>query len=357
MTLSKLSPNLANAVRACGDGQIKVIAYVKNRACFNALHSFDVRREYPFINAVGLCCRAFELEKLSKIPAVEYILEGTKVFTLDDGLSFEAVDGLSYPRSLTGKGTGLCVLDTGLAPHLDFCLPVSRIIEFKDMLNEKSSPYDDNGHGTFVTGVAAGNGVTSGLKYKGVAPDADIISVKVIGGEGEGGAFAVLDGMQWTLDNRKRLNIGVCCMSFGSTPQDINDPLKRGAEVLIRNNIAVVAASGNSGLNKLKSPAVSPEVISVGAVDDSGEVAEFTSRGYVAGRQKPEIYASGVDVISTAKGSAYGRMSGTSVAAPYIAGACCLLLQRFPSATPHRLKEMLLLSSKPNNDGKYILKL
>ncbi|MEG2453439.1 MAG: S8 family serine peptidase, partial [Clostridia bacterium] len=183
-----------------------------------------------------------------------------------------------------------------------------------------------------------------------------IVGVKVIKANGESGAFSVLDGMQWVLDNRRKLNIRVACMSFGSNPFEQNDPLKRGAETLVRSGIAVVCASGNSGENAVKSPATSMEVISVGAVNEKNEIADFTSRGYVNGRQKPEIYASGVDVIGLEAFGTYGKMSGTSVSTPYVAGAACLLVERFPSITPHRIKEILLKTAE-NIDGHFVLKL
>lgn len=358
MINSKISPNLKKCVKTLGIDRIDVIAYVKKRNVYGALQRYNIVREYPFIGAVGLSLSSADLEPLSYIPLVEYLTKSSDVFTLKDPLPYaNDIEGFSYSGNLTGKGVGLCVLDTGVSPHLDFCIPVNRIIDFVDFVGGMETPYDDNGHGTFVTGVAAGGGISSGLRLKGVAPKCDIISVKVIGDGGEGGAFNVLDGMQWALDNRKKHNIRVCCMSFGSTPTDVNDPLKRGAEVLVANGIAVVAASGNSGVNNLKSPAISLDVISVGAVNGEDMVADFTSRGYVGGRQKPELYADGVNVVSTVRNAAYGRMSGTSTAAPYIAGASCLLLQKYPSATPRQIRDMLLMSSKLNKTGQYILRL
>ena len=212
-------------------------------------------------------------------------------------------------------------------------------------------------HGTFVAGVAAGNGVTSAGEFSGVARRASVIGVKVIGADGEGSAFDVLDGMQWIVDNKDEIGVKVCCMSFGATPTDNSDPLRRGAEVLVREGITVVVASGNEGINALKTPAISPLVLSVGAIKNDDKVAEFTSRGLAFGRRKPEVYARGVDVVSVAANSTYRKMSGTSVSAPYVAGACCLLLEKYPSAPPWRIKEMILSSSKVTPDGFFALDL
>lgn len=99
----------------------------------------------------------------------------------------------------------------------------------------------------------------------------------------------MLDGMQWIVDNKDEIGVKVCCMSFGATPTDNSDPLRRGAEVLVREGITVVVASGNEGINALKTPAISPLVLSVGAIKNDDKVAEFTSRGLAFGRRNPKF--------------------------------------------------------------------
>lgn len=356
MIIEKIESSLLNAVRCCNLDEKNVIVYVNNIRNFRQLSQFSVVREYPFINAVGISCYPYEIEKLSLLPYVEYITAGSKVFMLRENI-VENVNELKYVRRLTGKGVTLCIMDTGIQPHLDLCVPSNRIMQFIDIETNNENPFDDNGHGTFVAGISAGNGIVSGRKIMGVAPEANLVGVKVIASNGESGAFTVLDGMQWVLNNRRKLDIKVVCMSFGSTPLEKNDPLKQGAEVLVKNGITVICASGNSGENSLKSPAISPDVISVGAINEKdNKVADFTSRGIVYGRHKPEIYASGVNVVSLASNGTYAKMSGTSVSAPYIAGASCLLYQRYPSIVPHKVKEILLRSSKVIN-GNFILRL
>lgn len=352
----KLSPFLLQAVRCCSLERHRVIVYLNGASARRGISRFEILGEYPFLGAVGIACYPYELEHLAKLPCVEYVTSDVKVSALDT-VTESAASALSRTTTLTGKGVTLCVMDTGIRPHTDLCVPENRIEEFYDVKARASVfPYDDNGHGTFVTGVAAGSGTASGGVLKGIAPRARLVGVKVIDGSGEAGAFQVLDGMQWVVDNRRRLNIKVVCMSFGSTPTDVNDPLKRGAEVLVANGITVVCASGNSGENTVKSPALSREVIGVGAVDERGKVTEFTSRGLVNGYQKPEVYAKGVDVSGTAAEGTYGKMNGTSAAAPYVAGACCLLLERFPSLTPRRMKEIILTSSR-NVGGNFVFEL
>lgn len=351
----KISRHLLNTINTFSDEKIGVIVYLSRK---NALNGFEIVKEYPFINAVGLKVKSHEIRRLASFNAVKFVTSSSKVFAFSE--TVKESDDATIAKSefsLSGKGVGLAVLDTGVSPHVDFCLPENRLSVFKDVISGNEDFYDDNGHGTFVAGVAAGNGATSAGKISGVAKRASVVGVKVIGSDGEGSAFDVLDGMQWIVDNKEKAGIKVCCMSFGATPTDNSDPLRRGAEVLIREGITVVVASGNEGQNALKTPAISPMVISVGATKGDGRIADFTSRGYVFGRRKPEIFARGVDVTSVSAHSTYRKMSGTSVSAPYVAGACCLLYEKFPSAPPWKIKEAILSSAYVTPDGYLALDL
>lgn len=339
--------------------------------------NFDVCGLYPFIRSVAIKCSLKDAVKLERMQEVEYVSAQSKVLALSDDEEKHALNdgkinqnhkgennsdfdnlttqndvyerrnvsnnGLFSPvptfdESLDGSGVTLCVMDTGVSPHLDLSVPRERIVHFVDMINESAEPYDDNGHGTFVAGVAAGNGNASARKTAGVAPKANIVGVKVIDDSGESGTFKILDGMQWLFDNFRRYDVRVVCMSFGAEPLEYADPLKIGVEMLARSGLIVVCASGNSGAGSLKSPAISTEVISVGAVDKNLNVASFSSRGYYGGAYRPDVYSQGVDVAGIQVGGTYGKMSGTSVSAPYVAGACCLLCQKYRKLTPYQAK-------------------
>lgn len=113
--------------------------------------------------------------------------------------------------------------------------------------------------------------------------------MKVIGADGEGSAFDVLDGMQWIVDNKDEIGVKVCCMSFGATPTDNSDPLRRGAEVLVREGITVVVASGNEGINALKTPAISPLVLSVGAIKTTIRLRNSRQGGLYSDEENPKF--------------------------------------------------------------------
>lgn len=347
--MEKLDAGLVSVLADCGSAT----AVVRVRSPWQLAsleRRFDVVARFPFISAVGVRCDRKEAVRLASMQEVVSVTAQRRVCALDD-VTAAPNGGEGYAAEsfaavgLTGRGVTLCVLDTGVAPHLDISVPRDRIKEFHDFVGEGEHPYDDNGHGTFVAGVAAGGGVLSAGKVRGVAPEAEIVALKVIGASGETGAFTILEGMQWLFDNCARLGVKVACMSFGADPLVSADPLKAGAEMLSRRGITVVCASGNSGAGSLKSPGVSPEVITVGAVDGEMRVADFTSSGVYQGVYRPDVFAPGVAVRGVDAGGTYALMTGTSVSAPYVAGACCLLHERYKALTPREAKRMIVASS------------
>ncbi|MGN1227965.1 MAG: S8 family serine peptidase, partial [Christensenellales bacterium] len=188
--------------------------------------------------------------------------------------------------------------------------------------------------------------------------------IKALDKSGEASTFKVLDAMQWVYDNRKKYNIKVVCMSFGSEPLERNDPLSGGVESLWRSGIVVVVAGGNSGPKHetIKSPGINQKAITVGGAeivgDDVFEVPSFSSRGPAKGFFKPDILAPAVEVISNnnaiVDGKAYTRMSGTSVATPIIAGVCALLCQKFPNIRPEQVKSFILRHGKSMGYGRNV---
>lgn len=347
-------------VGVLGKQEDKIDALVRVR---NPLHlgllegRFDVIKSYPFIRSVGIKCGLEEAIRLERMQEVEYVSAQSSVFALsdfkDDNSEKVYSNGMfsQYPiakfsKELTGEGVTLCVMDTGINPHCDLSVPQNRIVHFEDMIGGESKPYDDNGHGTFVAGVACGDGLTSAREVVGVAPRANVLGIKVIGDKGESGTFKILDGMQWLFDNFRQYGVRVVCMSFGAEPLSYADPLKIGVEMLSRSGLIVVAAAGNSGENSLKSPAISNEIIAVGAVDKADRIADFSSRGVYHGAKRPDVYTDGIKVKGIKAGGSYTYMSGTSVAAPYVAGACCLLCEKYKNITPYQAKQAVLYHSQ-----------
>ncbi|RAS82032.1 S8 family peptidase [Priestia endophytica] len=314
--------------------------------------------------------------------ALEEVLETCScVKTVHFNRSFQALLDKAVPASraknvmksgkvLTGEGINVAVLDTGVYPHVDLD---GRIIAFKDVINNRTKPYDDNGHGTHCAGDVAGNGQVSNGRYKGPAPKANIIGVKVLDREGNGSLESVMRGIEWCILYNKHHQdapIHVISLSLGSKAirykEEEEDPVVYLVNEAWRNGIVVVAAAGNSGpaSSTIDSPGVSSTIITVGASDhqntestvEDDTVAPFSSRGpTVYGVEKPDILAPGVNIVSLRSpnsiidcnepenrvGSGYFSLSGTSMATPICAGVIALILQSNPSLTPNEVKALL----------------
>ena len=364
----KIDPYLFNMVKTCkNDGHISCVIYANDYGRLKRyLSQFGFCNynfyEYPFIKAFGVKILPEKIKSMAREEHIKYITASTTVFAqINVAKQVTHIEDLQK-KGYLGKGVTMAIIDTGISPHLDFVYPENRIIVFKDFIKNRKKPYDDNGHGTFIAGVAAGSGLISNIKYSGIAPLAKIISLKTLDKNGETGAFSILEAMQWVYDNHKKYNIKVVCMSFGSSPMMGRDPLSVGAEALWHKGITVVAAAGNSGPDSstIKSPGVSSRIITVGALDDkrdeSGnfknkefEVADFSSRGPVASFVKPDLLAPGVNLKSTSnsKKGFYTTLSGTSVATPIIAGLCCLIIEKYPNIKPDEIKGLLIKNSYP----------
>ena len=316
--------------------------------------------EYPFMSAIGVSLTQKQIVDCAKVNIVSFITKQTKVSAQIDVSKKVLGTSEFYNRNIFGKGITVAVIDTGINPHLDFVLPYNRIIKFVDLINSKKFPYDDNGHGTFVSSIICGNGLVSNGKYSGISPKSKLIMIKALEENGETGAFKILEAMQWIYDNKDKYKIRVVCMSFGSNPLEKNDPLIMGAEALWNSGIVVVVAGGNSGpdYQTIKSPGGSVKVVTVGGINDNRaengefdekkfEIAKFSSRGPAGKFFKPDIVAPAVNITGASNTQKfYTKMSGTSVATPMIAGICCLILSKYPYLTPDQLKIRLLRNCK-----------
>lgn len=322
---------------------------------FLSQHHIAIISEYTFIDALIINAKFSVAEKLSKQDFVKFLSSTSKAFALID--VSKKILGVDYING-SGKGITVAVIDTGISCHLDFVLPKNRIKKFVDLISEKDTPYDDNGHGTFVAGIIGGNGTISNGKYAGIAPCVDIVSIKALNSKGEGNAVQILNAMQWVYDNHKKYNINVVCMSFGSEPLGYTDPIMKGAEKLWSKGIVVVAAAGNSGpkFQTIKSPGISSKIITVGGMNDNRNgdlcykenftVADFSSRGPALTKTKPDLVAPSVDITSCGLKNFYTTLSGTSVATPMIAGICAKLLSNNPKLSPDQIKRFLLFNCK-----------
>ncbi|WLD91657.1 S8 family peptidase [Alkalihalobacillus sp. AL-G] len=333
----------------------------------------NMKNTFSFVS----CCSmdvtpAFLGKMLASCPHIKKVYLNREVKALLDVAvpSANAQNIVRDNKELTGKDITVAVIDTGIYPHQDL---EGRIVDFVDFVNQKTVPYDDNGHGTHCAGDVAGNGEASGGNFKGPAPNADLIGVKVLNKMGAGTLESIMQGVDWciryNLDNPEK-KINVISMSLGSEAQKYDnenkDPMVKSVEKAWENGIVVCVAAGNSGPNQqtIASPGLSDRVITVGASDDfntldksDDDVASFSSRGpTIYGLQKPDLLAPGVNIVSLRSPNSYldklqksNRvngdyfvLSGTSMATPICAGVVALMLENNPDATPDQIKTMLI---------------
>lgn len=360
-----IHPKLALKVRQDTEEKVPVIVYYKGcpfSHMVKYLHSnagARVKYHLPIINACAVEIPARHVKRLAAMNEIDYICEDFKVFIHMD----IARNTIKIPQPVesryTGKGIGVAVIDTGVHPHPDLTKPKNRIVAFKDFINNKRQPYDDNGHGTHVAGCIAGNGYLSNGKYAGIAPDAHIVAVKALDQDGGGNASDVIAAIQWVVDNKEKYNIKVLNLSMGTTPDSSYSPLDEAVMAAWKKGITVVAAAGNSGPKKytITSPGICPDVITVGALDDrdtpstgDDRIADFSSRGPTKKCIiKPDIVAPGVNIVSLAVPSEeaeekeyYKSLSGTSMATPIVSGCAALIHQASPDYTNKDVKSLLM---------------
>ncbi len=256
----------------------------------------------------------------------------------------------AWQAGLDGKGVKVAVLDTGVdASHPDLA---GQVVE---SANFSSAPdaHDRYGHGTHVASTVAGSGAASGGKYRGVAPGADLLNVKVLGDNGSGPMSGVIAGMEWAASRAK-----IVSLSLGDGPTDGTDPASQAVNRLsAAHGTLFVIAAGNSGptAGTVASPAAADAALTVGAATKTDVMAGFSSRGPRLGDRsvKPEIVAPGVGIVAARAGapgpdgSRYVGSSGTSMATPHVSGAAALLAQQHPDWTGQQLKSLLTSTAKP----------
>jgi serine protease AprX len=275
----------------------------------------------------------------------------------------------------TGQGVTVAVIDTGIDDLPDFA---GRLIGGVDLSGGNDPFQDDYGHGTFVAGLIAGDGASSGGQYAGEAPGADLVSIKVAGPNGVTDLGTLIQGLQWAVSNRLAYNIRVLNMSLGFQPFEstVVNPLDQAVQAAWDSGIAVVASAGNAGPSNgtILSPGDDPLVITVGALDDMAqpavaddEMTNFSSAGPTSpdGWVKPDLVTSGRSVVSLAApgstiydenpsariGSGNFVGSGTSFSTAITSGAAALVLSANPALTPDELKARLLGTTSPGPIG------
>ena len=342
------------------------------------------------------------LKRLADHPAIARIDEDRPTRALMSRVaSLTGARAVHRTLGFDGAGVGIAVIDSGFTSwHDDLTYTGNnpavqtrgnqRLAGFVDFINNATTPYDDNGHGTHVGGIIAGNGFDSRGDHVGMAPASHLVSLKVLDSQGRGVISDVIAAFDHVIANRVRHNIRVVNLSVGAavTTSYRTDPLTLAAKRAVDAGIVVVTAAGNLGSNAagepqwggIVAPGNAPWVLTVGASNHQGTlnrtddvVPGFSSSGPSAidYEAKPDIVASGVGIISLAspgsllyqtKGAflvggkldlafkPYLSLTGTSMAAPVVSGTIALMLQANPSLTPNLVKAILQYTAEVKPD-------
>jgi len=339
-----------------------------------------VKEFYTIVDAVSLTISVENITKIVSYPAVEIVLdENEKILRTSIDTSIPAMQGdkttlRNAGFDVDGSGVTIAVVDTGINGKLSSLATLPdgkpKIKGFANFAGGGSSEaFDDNGHGTLCSSIAAAVG--RGEYFPGVAPGAQLVGAKTADSSGGTDRGAILSALQWILTNKDEIN--VVSMSEGVNQQhitsyDINE-LETAAEKIVAAGIVFVTAAGNEGPSSgtVSAPGTAKNVISVGCVNNLGEIWPQSSRGPTTdGRTKPDISAVGYSIRYYGSGAIW---HGTSCACPHVAGTAALLLDfhnkqldKYNSSAaksamklkPATVKDILLSSvSRPSGGGSY----
>lgn len=266
--------------------------------------------------------------------------------TVEDNIAQIRADKVWDELGFRGNGVKVGIADTGvLSTHSDLTGKVLLEATFDLSTGSKTSDTatDNDGHGTHVAGIVAG-GNNSG-KYIGTAPDAKLLVAKVFNNDAEPTASyaSVSSGVEWLITNEA----DIVNLSLGDSSEDSYDFFRGLVDIWDSDlNTLIVGAIGNDGPGSAttNSPGNAPKTLGIGAVDNSDDIASFSSRGPVSWSSvslKPDVCAPGVLIMSSYNNGGYKTISGTSMACPHAAGVAALMLEANPTLTPSDIRERL----------------
>ncbi len=338
------------------------------------------------------------MRELANDPDVEFISPDHPVHALLDSAEPAINANIAFSSGFTGQGVGVAIIDSGIMPENDLG---NRIVYNADFAPNTGNDYFDRyGHGTHVADIVGGNAaMSSGPAYKktflGIAPNANLVNLRVLDQNGEGTDSSVIAGIQAAISLKGQYNIRVMNLSLGRaiSVSYTQDPLCQAVEAAWQAGIVVVVAAGNmgrdntygeNGYGTIGAPGNDPYVITVGAMNDMGTPARaddvmtsYSSKGptSIDFIVKPDLVAPGNHIIAAVPSGAaltnlypdneplwsyyvinanagrstdYFTLNGTSMAAPMVSGTAALMLQKDPTLTPDLVKARLMKSATKN---------
>ncbi|HKC56219.1 MAG TPA: S8 family serine peptidase [Vicinamibacterales bacterium] len=410
-TERKLDKALQEALRRAGGGQVPVIIQTTDAgrvavARTLAAKGHPIAGEFRNIGAISAAVDVADLAALVADPAVTAVSLDAPIAahaTLPGPDSFVTLDavrndiGSRALTTLTGRGVGVAVIDSGIANIPDVHDQMGPFYDFTNG-GKATAAFDDCGHGTHIAATIGSSGKQNGYLYQGIAPKVRLIGLKVLDKKCAGTTSAVLNALAFATANKAALGIDVINLSLGHPIYEsaATDPLVRAVEAAVRAGIVVVVSAGNNGRNPttglvgyggITSPGNAPSAITVGAVNTSGTlnrsddfVAAYSSRGpsWFDGYAKPDLVAPGHRIVADTTGSAvlykdhstwrvaapagasgqYMRLSGSSMSVAVASGIVALVLEAnrtalqadgtaMASLNPYAVKAILQYTATP----------
>ena len=333
---------------------------------------FIHQHTFHLIDSIAGTVPIDRIEALSILPGVVMVeLDGIMQIANADVKDTHGVWDVYEATGYDGAGSVVSIIDTGIdGLHVglddlddDNSTDDPKIIAFYDVVNNPTLtngsevfPYDDQGHGSHCAGTTAGTGAPT-YEHTGMAPQAQLVGVKVLDAGGSGSFAGVMMGMEWTVEKRHEFNIRAASMSLGGfgvieLTSSEDESVARMANEMVRSGIALFIAAGNNGVSaQIGTPGSAEDVITVGALDkgDDPGIAIYSSQGPTEeGRIKPNIAYVGSSVISVESntGTGYTGMSGTSMATPGAAGVAALMYQANPELSPFDIRNIMQETSE-----------
>ena len=339
----KVKENVAKEIGRIGKitHQFKVIPYISiictgedAEQISNKIYRKDVNRifEKSFRYTLNAMKSVDLSNKFSIIPVKK---DSRAYFRPKENLwNLENIGAYKAHNKSRGNGIKIAIIDTGIDYNHN---EVSRNFIRKkgyNFIKDNDDPFDDDGHGTHVAGIAAG-------KNCGVAPDATLYAVKVLDSDGSGSDATIAAGIEWAMLN----NIDIANMSIGGPTA--SRALEEMCRLASQNNVLLIAAAGNEGYGPEYPAAFGDCVIAVAAVNMNNKHASFSNIW-----ETNDISAPGVDIYSCYPGGEYRIWDGTSMATPHVSGALGLLLSK--SGNPNTAEEVMCnKAQKLEYNGKY----
>ena len=327
--------------------------------------SFEVQFRYWLIDSIAGKVDIDLVPRIIELPGVVFVeLDGRLEIQMNDVNEVHDVTQVWQDTGYTGSGSVVAIIDTGIdSDHVglddiddDNSTNDPKVIAFYDPVNTPEltngtevKAYDDQGHGTHCAGITAGTGAPDYL-YKGVAPMAQLVGVKVLDEGGSGSFATVMAGMEWTVEKRHIFNIRAASMSLGGPgaiewTSSEEESVNRMGNEMMREGVALFIAAGNSaGPATIGTPGSAEDVITVGSLDKNTAIAVYSSQGPTEeGRVKPNIAFVGSNVMAPDynTGNGYTGKSGTSMATPGAAGLAALMYQANPDLSPFDIRNIM----------------